>query len=110
MYLGGNSENQNRITGRVVKASDPSDFIATLRRKKGEILFCPNLNEDWISILRIVDGVITTGKNELTSEMIHLANPNLVWISEIGIAEKSIENGRTVTIDGNDLLVYEGMI
>ena len=42
--------------------------------------------------------------------MIHLANPNLVWISEIGNAEKSIENGRTVTIDGNDLLVYEGMI
>lgn len=107
---GGNPENQNRITGRVVKASDPSDFVTTLRRKKGEILFCPNLNEDWIPILRIVDGVITTGKNELTSEMIHLANPNLVWISEIGSAEKSIENGRTVTIDGNDLLVYEGMI
>ena len=107
---GGNPENQNRITGRVVKATDPSDFVTTLRRKKGEILFCPNLNEDWIPILRIVDGVITTGKNELTSEMIHLANPNLVWISEIGNAEKSIENGRTVTIDGNDLLVYEGMI
>ena len=107
---GGNPENQKRITGRVVKASDPSDFVTTLRRKKGEILFCPNLNEDWIPILRIVDGVITTGKNELTSEMIRLANPNLVWISEIGSAEKSIENGRTVTIDGNDLLVYEGMI
>ena len=107
---GGNPESQSRITGRVVKATDPSDFVSTLRRKKGEILFCPNLNEDWIPILRIVDGVITTGKNELTSEMIHLANPNLVWISEIGNAEKSIENGRTVTIDGKDLLVYEGMI
>lgn len=55
-------------------------------------------------------GLTAFGDNELTSEMIHLANPNLVWISEIDSAEKSIENGRTVTIDGNDLLVYEGMI
>lgn len=104
------SKNNSRATGRIVKAKNPSDFITNLRRTKGEILLCPKLTEDWIPILRVVDGVIVSGDNELPPEMISFTNPNLVWISEIGNAEKSLESGRTVTIDGKDLLVYEGML
>lgn len=103
-------ENSARITGRIVKASSPADFITNVRRSKGEILLCPVLDEEWIPILRVVDGVIISGQNELSSEMIMLTNPNLICISEIGASEKSLENGRIVTVDGEDLLVYEGMI
>ena len=71
---------------------------------------CPAITEDWIPVLRVVDGVISSGKNELSEETISLVNPDLVWISEIGKADKSIENGRIVTIDGQDLLVYEGIL
>ena len=99
-----------RTTGRIVKAKTPSDFVTNLRHTKGEILLCPTINEDWIPILRVVDGVIASGNNELPAEMITFTNPNLVWVSEIGNAEKSLESGRTVTIDGKDLLVYEGML
>ena len=107
---GSHNNEARKATGRIVKAETPQDFVSNLRRKKGEILLCPSITEEWIPLLRVVDGVIAKGKNELTSEMINLANPNLVWICEIGEDEKSIENGRTVTIDGKDLLVYEGSI
>ena len=107
---GSHNNEARKATGRIVKAETPQDFVSNLRRKKGEILLCPSITEEWIPLLRVVDGVIAKGKNELTSEMINLANPNLVWICEIGEDEKSIENGRTVTIDGKDLLVYEGSL
>lgn len=107
---GSHNNEARKATGRIIKAETPQDFVSNLRRKKGEILLCPSITEEWIPLLRVVDGVIAKGKNELTSEMINLANPNLVWICEIGEDEKSIENGRTVTIDGKDLLVYEGSL
>ena len=107
---GGHSEKNQRKTGRIVKASSPEEFVTSIRRKKGEILMCPAITEDWIPVLRVVDGVISSGKNELSEETISLVNPDLVWISEIGKADKSIENGRIVTIDGQDLLVYEGIL
>ncbi len=106
---GAYNEISTKKTGRIVKAETPADFVTTIRHKKGEILLCPVINEDWIPVLRVVDGVIITGKNELSSDMILLANPNIVWISEIGSSEKSLETGRIVTIDGKDLLVYEGI-
>lgn len=106
---GGNPENCRKQTGRIVKAKTPEDALSLIKNKKGEILLCPVINEDWIPILRIVDGVIIIGKNELPQDIISMANPLIVWISEIGAAEKSLETGRIVTVDGKDLLVYEGI-
>lgn len=107
---GGYSKGHCKKTGRIVKADSPKDFVSSIRHKKGEILMCPVITEDWIPILRLVDGVICSGKNELPDEMISLANSDLIWISEIGKSDKSIENGRIVTVDGKDLLVYEGIL
>lgn len=106
---GGHSEKSTKKTGRIVKANTPEDFVSTIRNKDGEILLCPYLDEDWVPILRLVDGVIIAGKNELPADNITLVNPNLVWIEEIGNAGRSLETGRIVTVDGKDLLVYEGI-
>lgn len=106
---GGHPENHTKQTGRIVKADTPQEALSLLRKKKGEILLCPVINEEWIPILRIVDGVVITGKNELPMELISKANPALVWISEIGNTTKCLETGITVTIDGKDLLIYEGV-
>ncbi len=106
---GGHPENHTKQTGRIVKADTPQEALSLLRKKKGEILLCPVINEDWIPILRIVDGLVITGKNELPMELISKANPALVWISEIGNTTKCLETGITVTVDGKDLLIYEGV-
>lgn len=106
---GGHPQNCTKRTGRIVKANTPQEAFSLLRKKEGEMLLCPVINEDWIPILRIVDGVVVTGKNELPVELISKANPSVIWISEIGNSSKCLETGITVTVDGKDLLVYEGI-
>lgn len=106
---GGFNSTFTKISGRIVKASTPDEAIIELRHKKGEILLCPELDESWIPILRIIDGVIVTGSSELHSDTINLVNKKLVWITETGATTSSIETGLTVTIDGKELLVYEGL-
>lgn len=107
---GGFPEEKSKISGRIVKAKTPQEAVNSLRHKKGEILLCPTIDEDWIPILRIVDGVIVTGQNEILPEMLQNINKNLIWIEETGNHERCMENGLTVTIDAKDLLVYEGWI
>ena len=99
-----------RISGRIVRASTPDEALAGLRHKSGEILLCPHLSEDWIPILRLIDGVICEGENEIPTDTMKLVNSRLVWVSDAGNAVHTIENGLTVTIDGKDLLVYEGIV
>ncbi len=107
---GGYGDGGTRISGRIVKAASPDDAINGLRHKRGEILLCPAVDENWIPILRLVDGMIVTGSNELHADTIKLINPNLVWIADTGSSSRTIEAGLTVSIDGKDLLVYEGEI
>lgn len=99
-----------RISGRIVRASTPNEAVSMIRHKSGEILLCPSLDEDWIPILRIIDGVVCEGSNEIPAARMKLVNQNLVWISDAGKSVVTIENGLTVTIDGKDLLVYEGKL
>ena len=71
---------------------------------------CPTLNENWIPILCLVDGVICEGTNEIPADTMKLVNTNIVWINEAGKAAGTLETGLTVTIDSKDLLIYEGRI
>ena len=105
---GGEASDVSRVSGRIVKASSPEDAVSMLRRKTGEILVCPSLDESWIPILRLVDGVISEGTNEIPADTMKMINTNIVWLNEAGKDAGTIENGLTVTIDGKDLLVYEG--
>jgi len=99
-----------RMTGRIVHASTPEKALVLIRRKSAEILLCPCLTEDWIPILRLVDGIVCEEPNEIPADTMKLVNQNLVWISGAGKAVHTIENGLTVTIDSKDLLVYEGKL
>ena len=42
--------------------------------------------------------------------MLSLINPNLVWITNTPDALKNLENDLSVTIDGEQGLIYEGII
>ena len=107
---GGSSSESARVSGRIAKASSPEEAVSAIRRKTGEILVCHTLNENWIPILRLVDGVICEGTNEIPADTMKLVNTNIVWINEAGKAAGTLETGLTVTIDSKDLLIYEGRI
>ncbi|MCM1321475.1 MAG: pyruvate kinase [Bacteroides sp.] len=107
--IGSGSGGNFRAAGRIVKASSAEEAYGGLRRKKGEILLCPQLDESYVPLLRLVDGVICERSGSF-SEMLPLINPRLVWIADVPDAMKILENGLSVTVDGKELLVYEGVV
>ncbi len=107
---GSATEDHTRVTGRVVRAQSADDALHALRKNRGEVLVCPDITEEYIPLLRIVDGVICEGENLIPPEVIGLINPNLVWLSRVGSAAKALESGLTITVDTVELLVYEGMV
>jgi len=68
------------------------------------------LTDEYTPAIRTVKGIICEGVSEISEEKLRQINPNLVWLTHIRDAAKKLEAGLTVTIDGKELLVYEGTI
>ncbi|MDR2966040.1 MAG: pyruvate kinase [Treponema sp.] len=104
-----NPENTS-AQGKIIHATSPKDAREKIMRYGGEILVCDVLTDDYIPIVRIVKGVICEGVSEVSEERLIKTNPNLVWLTLIRNAAKTLEAGSTVTLDANQLLVYEGSV
>lgn len=99
-----------RCTGRIVKARTLEEAALTLRKGGGEILLTHTLEESFIPVLRVVDGVILEGVSEMSWELVRAVNPNLVYISSLPHALDLLEDHLTVTLDGEARLIYEGAL
>ena len=99
-----------RCTGRILKAATLDDASRLLRNGGGEILLTHTLDESFTPIIRIVDGIIIEGNTVLSKEMIRLINPNVTFIARVPDAMKRIEERLTVTLDGKEKIVYEGIL
>lgn len=111
-YKGGCSDSVNypKVSGRVLRAETPIEARSLIGRKLGEILVCPHLTEDFIPLLRIVDGVVVEHDSEIPDSILKLVNPRLVWLSETQDAMERLESGLSITIDSSQLIVYEGTV
>ena len=110
---GGGSASQEKLksSGHIVQATSALEALSQLKKKKGgEILVCPTITEDYIPLLRLVDGVIAENGSEISDAMLALVNPDLVWLTNVADATTKLEDGLMVTIDGSQLLVYEGIV
>ncbi len=99
-----------RVTGRVVRAETLEDAFVALRKKGGEILVTRNLDMSFVPILHVVNGLVIENPTEISEETFSMINPNLVWVSQVPGAMKTLEPGFTVTVDSHDKLIYEGTI
>ena len=99
-----------RAQGRVIHALTPQDARNIIKKSDGEILVCDVLTDEYTPILRMVNGVICEGVLEISEAKLRMINPELVWLTHIFNASKKLESGLTVTIDAEQLLVYEGVI
>jgi len=99
-----------RVQGRIIHARTPKDARDKLLAADGEILLCRVLTKDFIPIVRIVKGVICEEVSEITDDDLFNTNPDLVWLTHIRRAAEKLESGLTVTIDAEQLLVYEGSV
>ncbi|MFQ3546948.1 MAG: pyruvate kinase [Termitinemataceae bacterium] len=100
----------SRCTGRIVKARTLEEAALSLRKRGGEILLTHTLDESFIPILRVVDGVILEGVSEMPWELIKTINPGIVYVSQVPQALERFEEHITVTLDGNEKLIYEGAV
>jgi pyruvate kinase len=100
----------SRARGRIVHAPTPGEAHDRIASFGGEILVCKILTEDFIPILRIVNGVICEGISEISERKLREINPRLVWLTHIRHAARTLESGLAVTLDAKQLLVYEGSI
>jgi pyruvate kinase len=99
-----------RANGKIVWAQSANEARQVIKSGGGDILVCPALTDEYFPILRIVRGVICQGNCHIVNEVLALCNPNLVWLTGVHNATRKLESGLNVTIDGNTLLVYEGVI
>jgi len=99
-----------RAQGKIIHAETSNEACKKVTSSGHEILVCKMLTEDYLSVISMVSGIICEGVSEISEKKLRLINPNLVWLTHMRDATKNIESGLTVTIDGKELLVYEGTI
>jgi pyruvate kinase len=99
-----------RCTGRIVKADTLAEASLVLRNKGGEILLTHTLDESFIPIIRIANGIILEGASELSRDLLKMINPDIVYVAQVDGAMKRFEEHLTVTIDGEEKIIYEGRI
>lgn len=96
--------------GRIVHADYMAELKETIRVHRHAILVCWRITEDLIPLLRVVNGVISESGSDIPIESLKDINKELVWISNVPDAQKNLENNLLVTVDGDQGLVYEGII
>jgi len=100
-----------RAHGKVIHAATSDEACRKIKSSGGgDILICKEITEDYLSVISMVNGIICEGVSVISDQKLRLINPNIVWLTHIRDAAKKIEPGITVTIDGKELLVYEGTI
>ncbi len=97
-------------TGQIMKAQDAGEAALRLRSFNGDILLIPTLDETYTPLLSRIKGVIVEDLLMVSSEDIQRNNPKLVVVAGVPDACKMFEEGLTVTLDGEEKLIYEGIV
>ncbi len=108
--FGYSNPEQCRVGGRVIQANDSVEFKGRMTFNKHGILICKRVTADILPLLRVVDGVVSESGSDIPIDMISKVNKDLVWILNVSGALRTLENDLTVTIDGEQGLVYEGRV
>ena len=99
-----------KATGRVVKAMDAEEARRRLRLDSSEILLAPVLTEEHLELVPGLVGIILEDRSQVAHEQMHEANESIVFIAEVPNALFGTEDGITVTIDGEEKIIYEGVL
>jgi pyruvate kinase len=97
-------------SGRIVKVIDALDAELKLRHDGTEILLTRFLTRDFLPLLKGVRGVVLEEHSYLSPEEIRGVEPSLVAIGSVPNAVGQIEDGLTVTLHGDEYVIYEGAV
>lgn len=97
-------------SGRIVRVEDALDAELRLRHDDSEILLARFLTPDFLPLLTGLRGIVLEESSYLTQEQIRSKDPNLAVIASVPGAMAVLEDGFTVTLHGDEMVVYEGMM
>ena len=109
-FFGKADEKKVRSGGRVIHEEDMLELRDKIRLHRHMILVCWRITYELIPALRVVDGVVSESGSDLLPEELKMVNDSLVWVQNVPDAQKILENDLSVTIDGEQGVVYEGII
>ncbi len=98
-----------KASGRIVHADRFLSYGDRMHLHSKTILVLHRITHNSLPLLRIADGVISETGSDLSDEELSMINKNLVWVLNVPNAQR-IENDFSVTVDGEQGLVYEGVI
>jgi len=97
-------------SGRVVKAGYSAGARRRLKGDGTEVLLTRFLTPDFLPLLAGLRGVVLEESSYLEEERILEAAPDLVLIAEVPKAYSTLEEGLTVTLHGQERVIYEGEV
>ena len=97
-------------TGKLVKAADLGEAALKIQGTGNEILLCKTIDAGFKPLLRKIKGLILEEQTAISEEEIHMLNAHIVVISGVADAFATFEHELIVTIDGQEKLIYEGVV
>lgn len=97
-------------SGRIIKAGNYEEAKQLLSFDGREILLLQSLDAHFLPLLKNIRGLIVEGKSGVPLEELREANPDLVLVSEVRDAFRQLEHKQSISIDGEEKIVYEGFL
>ncbi|MDR1626377.1 MAG: pyruvate kinase [Spirochaetia bacterium] len=98
------------VTGRVIRAASAAEAAAKLMLTGDEILVTTNLDEAFLPFIKGIAGYIAEGYSLIPMESILAENPDCVGIASAAGALEILSDNLEVTLNGEEMHVYEGII
>ncbi len=99
-----------RVTGRVVKAETAEDARRRLKLDSTEILVTRLISRQYLDLIPGIAAVVSEERSEVPHADLQAENAALVLISEVPDALRHAEDGMTATLDGEQKILYEGVL
>jgi pyruvate kinase len=96
--------------GRIVRVEDSLDAELKLKHDDSEILLARFLTPDFLPLLTGLCGIILEESSYLSEQQIRSKTPEVAVIASVAGAMAILEDGFTVTLHGEEKVVYEGMM
>ena len=99
-----------KTTGRTVRARNAAEASKRLRGDRREVLVTSVLTQEFLDLVPGLAGIVLEERSQIPHGELRQANPELVFVSQVPNAFDGTEDGITITLDGEEKLIYEGTI
>jgi pyruvate kinase len=97
-------------SGKIVRVEDALDAELKLQHDNTEVLLTRFLTPDFLPLLKGLQGIILEESTYLTHDQIRSMEPGIAAIGSVPGALVVLEDGFTVTLHGDEKVIYEGVI